>query len=365
MMHMAETDWALAYTELVAQYLYDLFQAKLQEAVAGSPVSLPSPSTKLSIWVVIECMEISEVLVTAYLNPISVDWDADMYADQIGPKPTGKGAKLEERLKKNFPPQFPSRLVSSPTIVVDKHRRVLAWLLPGVLSKKRQAAFEHATTMLAEAFGKGSPGWRADPELFKEVGAQPKFAPGIATLSAGWFQQGHKGKSFPIEASASLRRFSGCSGAWMAAIAESNAVVSAMLRVMQPDLYHAGMRCLRQLREEPQLREYVNRWTCVTTAVQIIANRKTPLHRDRAGRAAWMDILVTVGDYSGLRLKLPTLGMEVEYDPGSVVAICGMMLSHSVPPASGERACYAYFMSSEIFTCKDIEFPHWAKLSNP
>jgi hypothetical protein len=53
-------------------------------------------------------------------------------------------------------------------------------------------------------------------------------------------------------------------------------------------------------------------------------------------------------------LKLPGLGLSLEYGPGTVVGFSGTMLEHEVSSFEGDRVCYAYFMMDAVH--------EWAKV---
>ncbi|KAF8261274.1 hypothetical protein EI94DRAFT_1607556, partial [Lactarius quietus] len=47
-------------------------------------------------------------------------------------------------------------------------------------------------------------------------------------------------------------------------------------------------------------------------------------------------------------LKLPGLGLSLEYGPGTVIGLLGMTLEHEVSDFEGERVCYAYFIRDNV-----------------
>jgi Oxygenase domain of the 2OGFeDO superfamily len=145
---------------------------------------------------------------------------------------------------------------------------------------------------------------------------------------------------------------------WLDCFSESNSILSAILAVIHPDLYEAGRETFKRLREAPGIerQDVLSRWTSVFNGVSVISNRTTPVHRDGNSLPHWYDILVTLGDYSECNMKLPGLGVSLEYGPGTVVGLSGMVLQHEVPSFKGkDRVCYAYFMRNNVH--------HWAKVS--
>jgi hypothetical protein len=137
---------------------------------------------------------------------------------------------------------------------------------------------------------------------------------------------------------------------WLDCMLESNAILSAILAVIHPDLYNSGRETFNHLRNaaEIQPQQVLRRWTSVFNGVAVIRNRKTPLHRDGKSRFQWYDLLVTLGQYVNCHLELPGLGVSLEYGPGTVVGLSGMLLAHEVPSFEGDRVCYAYFMRNKV-----------------
>jgi hypothetical protein len=148
---------------------------------------------------------------------------------------------------------------------------------------------------------------------------------------------------------------------WLDAISESNAILSAILAVIHPTLYDAGWQTINHLRNTPETRsqDVLSRWASVFSGVAVISNRESPLHRDNSSRYNWYDILVTLGRYRNCELKLPGLGIDLEYGPGTVVGISGYVLQHGVPNFEGDRVCYAYFMRNNVHEWANVPGSHW------
>ena len=137
---------------------------------------------------------------------------------------------------------------------------------------------------------------------------------------------------------------------WLDAISESNAIFSAILAVIHPNLYDAGLQTIQRLRDTPGVvrKDVLSRWASAFSGVAVISNRFTPPHRDNGSRFNWYDILVTLGRYQSCDLNLPGLGITLEYGQGTVVGISGMVLEHEVPEVEGDRVSYAYFMKDNV-----------------
>ncbi len=148
---------------------------------------------------------------------------------------------------------------------------------------------------------------------------------------------------------------------WLDAISESNAILSAILAVIHPQLYDAGWETTKHLRDTPEIGplDVLSWWVSVFSGVSIISNRTTPPHRDGSSRFNWYDMLVTLGSYQNCNLELPGLGISLEYSPGMVVGISGSMLEHAVPSVEGDRVCYAYFMRNNVHEWVNVPASDW------
>ena len=148
---------------------------------------------------------------------------------------------------------------------------------------------------------------------------------------------------------------------WLAAISESNAIVSAILAVIHPKLYDAGWETINHIMKTPEVcpQNVLSQWASVFSGVSIISNRMTPPHRDNGSRAHWYDTLVALGSYQNCNLELPGLGVSLEYSPGTVVGLLGMVLEHAVPMVKGDRVCYAYFMRDNVHDWAKVPCKDW------
>lgn len=148
---------------------------------------------------------------------------------------------------------------------------------------------------------------------------------------------------------------------WLNAVSESNAVLSAILAVIHPTLYDAGRQTTERLSGSPNIcpPDILDRWASVFSGVAVISNRSSPSHRDGGSRYNWYDVLVTLGRYQNCGLTLPGLGITLEYGPGTVVGISGMMIEHAVPDVEGDRLCYAYFMRNNVHEWANAPASDW------
>lgn len=148
---------------------------------------------------------------------------------------------------------------------------------------------------------------------------------------------------------------------WLDAISESNAILSAILAVIHPNLYDAGWQTAKRLRSTAEIdpQDLFSRWASVFSGVGVISNRDTLPHRDDQSRFNWYDIIATVGSYRDCNMELPGLGISLEYRPGTVVGISGRVLEHAVPSFKGDRVCYAYFMRNNVHEWAKVPGSDW------
>jgi len=147
---------------------------------------------------------------------------------------------------------------------------------------------------------------------------------------------------------------------WLDAISESNAILSTILAVIHPQLYDAGWQTAKCLRDTPKVdQDVLSRWASVFSSISIISNCSTPLHQDRSSQSNWYDMLVTLGRYRKCDLKLPGLGVSLEYGPGTVLGISGSVLEHVVPSFKGDRVCYVYFMRNNVHEWANVPASNW------
>ena len=73
-------------------------------------------------------------------------------------------------------------------------------------------------------------------------------------------------------------------------------------------------------------------------------------------------MLVSVGTYNEGVLILPGLGLTFQYNPGTVVGLCGKLLKHAVPEVVGNRVCLAYYMRDKVHERIGVSAPGWMTL---
>lgn len=172
-----------------------------------------------------------------------------------------------------------------------------------------------------------------------------------------------------MQVSAAIRTSAGAE--FLGAVAESTSIFAGVLSLIQPELYEVGMSGLRKLWQDPSLVETpsllqaaLEIWSVPFTGLSVISNRSTPLHRDFNSRKEWLDLLVALGHYDRGVMRLPGLGLELAYNPGTVVRIAGRVIQHGVE-CNGERACLAYYMRDKVHERLGLRVPSWFNLDGP
>jgi len=157
---------------------------------------------------------------------------------------------------------------------------------------------------------------------------------------------------------------------WTAVVGETAALLGAALSIINPQVYQAGLSCIRQFAENlakinknETLGEVLRIWASPYTAFSLINNRDTPLHRDNGAGYSAMDLLVTVGDYHSGRLDLPGLGYRFLYSSGMVLAIAGCVVWHGAE-AKGDQLCWANYLRESVLEAMGIPEPSWVSLAD-
>ena len=154
---------------------------------------------------------------------------------------------------------------------------------------------------------------------------------------------------------------------WAADACLPAAILSAAISIMNPKLFKEGMEGMTKLNRyadesDSKMATALQHWSSVFTNMQLIANRAAPLHRDPNTLAPWFDLLCTVGDYEDCFMYIPTLGIILEYPPGTVVAFSGRLLRHAVNRVEGNRYTMAYYMRRAVHKWLGVGDPNWMNI---
>ena len=149
-------------------------------------------------------------------------------------------------------------------------------------------------------------------------------------------------------------------------MAPSAILFNAITALTHQSLYLAGHNAVSKLKRESlgvkdPTHKHVQFWSSVFTGITVIANRITPRHRDAGGSFPWYDLLLSCGTHQQAYLHLNDIRAKLSYSPGTIVLVCGKLLSHSLPQWShGERICLAHFMRKEVFHRLGVYSPSWS-----
>ena len=156
----------------------------------------------------------------------------------------------------------------------------------------------------------------------------------------------------PVKPSVSLRNnWTRGTRSWLMRMGSVMQFLNKILALTHPELYHAGKTALGILQQGKDMNNYTQPWKSVFTGVVVISNQKTPEHWDSKGHLSWYDLVLSVGTYQNAWFKTPDLGAQFLYKPGTVILLCGKLLTHEVPGwDKGDRVCHAYFMRNTVFS---------------
>lgn len=147
-------------------------------------------------------------------------------------------------------------------------------------------------------------------------------------------------------------------------IAATLAICSAIVSIIHPDQFRAGLECHRKLYAYPHLRDELDAWPCIFNAISVIANRKCTPHRDPNTAFEVYDLLINLAPNSPTRnrdstVELVSLGITATYRSGTVIAFSGKLILHTANDVEKERACYAFTMKDSILMAAEVRACGW------
>ncbi|KIK81222.1 hypothetical protein PAXRUDRAFT_156561, partial [Paxillus rubicundulus Ve08.2h10] len=183
---------------------------------------------------------------------------------------------------------------------------------------------------------------------------------GAIELSPAWCQQGKPKVSAILKASHAVP------GPWQCLWAGvlQNAILSATLMVMHPDLYALERETFFKLATSPQdedMQQIILEWSMVYSVVLVIVNQATPFHRDLSCWVQWLDMLTTIGGYPDLHIELNNLGVRLAYSLGTVVGLSNKVLWHGVLASVSDQFCLAYHMRDNVQEGVGVHRCDWVK----
>jgi hypothetical protein len=225
--------------------------------------------------------------------------------------------------------------------------------------------------------GKKPKSWRVDPKNFVAPEGEAEFEQGSVDFAHSWFQARHDVSIFTLlipprnvmhmqsledEPGPSQTLSTPVTPAFLAAITETEGDINNIMSLVAPRLHSDGIESVECAKAEFPDHAGIHSWPSNFSGIGVIVNRKTPLHRDAAGRMEWYDILLAAGTYTTATLDVPDLGACFLYKPGTVVAICGRVFRHSVNSwVGGERICYAHYMRNNVLNRQGIQNSSWVE----
>ena len=153
---------------------------------------------------------------------------------------------------------------------------------------------------------------------------------------------------------------------WLEDMLESSALLGALLRVLHPEQYMAGMTALQAMadcpevvRESEQIMRILRLWSSPYSSYSIVSNRMSVVHRDNSSRPECFDMLLTLGNYDDGEIVFPNLGVRLRYNPGTLVALSGKLIQHGVEEVDGDRVCLAFYMKDNVHERLNVPPPAW------
>ncbi|KAI0281904.1 hypothetical protein BC826DRAFT_1111104 [Russula brevipes] len=209
-------------------------------------------------------------LAEAATTHFRTSWQMRAYADAVKGQ-HGASNEWEEQFRNWYPLLDKNTAISKNTTITDDEGKIIAWLLLDLLSKRMQDLAINKTGHLSSALqpseSRKSTSWRTQPQFFMNPKMGNRFPPGAINLSPAWHEQAKDGLTDAVKPSVTLRGGSGVSKdtpescqRWVKDSGRIAAIMSAVLSVVQPDLYALNRECLLRLSEREDLREFIAPW---------------------------------------------------------------------------------------------------------
>lgn len=153
--------------DVTARYMTTLYEARLRGCQEP-----PLPERLVHrVQLICDCERIADVAAKAYGHQgkhphrctrisshltfaVTLPWSAEVYAEHLSPRQSGRYLAAELKLEEVFQPLNPSRRITVPTIVLDNVGNILLWYLPNSITTGRrvgtfashQSAFPHISS---------------------------------------------------------------------------------------------------------------------------------------------------------------------------------------------------------------------------
>ncbi|KAG2079941.1 uncharacterized protein F5147DRAFT_784638 [Suillus discolor] len=345
-MSWVPADWALATTHLASDYVCCQFYA----IVGVTPKVLPPP--ELDVVLMLGCSHLARILVNAYLNPVTINFDMTRYSEVLQKQERGVNSGHEEFLLTRYPPDC-EIILECPAVVLDKFGLIMLWYLPRAIDAAIQNDMLSAMMMMSGLLGKSithgtSPKekWRTHESNFQI--SEHGLTSGCINLSPEWFLQAHP---FQPEVLATLKSDNGV--AYCRAMCRPVPLFAAALRVMHSGLYWGIIDNTTGAwahGESPQ-----RMGICIYQLSAIdVATGITPLHRDALSRAQWFDIMTSVGGYTIGANEDAKYWIEIAYNPGVMAGTSGRIVRHGGNWVNSDRVGWVWYMRDDIHEFVDV-----------
>ncbi|KIK73989.1 hypothetical protein PAXRUDRAFT_176954 [Paxillus rubicundulus Ve08.2h10] len=327
--------WQLCMSNIIAEYMVNQFLETI-----GQPTrpTLALPNTSI---------------------PLSAVCEADQIA--LGLNEIGTNEAREKALKERFPVEKDEELVCEPTLLLDQTGVIIAWHLPGVLSEEFQVDCVRNLEFLFPDISRSitsSRSWRTQEDLFTESQIR-----GAIELPPAWYQKGQVVRQILVHHVEQILTLIALQAPAQAG-ALKNAILSATLMVMDPDIYASGRETFLKVAgstQDEDMQQIIPEWPTVYLVVLVIANWVTPFHGDLSFQVQWLDLLATIGGDPDLHIELENLGVRLAYSPGTVVGLSREVLQHGVLASVLDQAFLAYHMRDNVQEGVGVHRCDWVK----
>jgi hypothetical protein len=142
--------------------------------------------------------------------------------------------------------------------------------------------------------------------------------------------------------------------------------VNALVWMLHGPQYRASIDAQEGIKtavKDHRVHQALENWPSIFTGHTWIVNRTTPPHRDKGGFNGGFDFL-SVGGTAKALMRVRDINVSCEYNPGTVVAIAGRVLSHEVCQVEdGDRIAVARWVRRAVLlkygmntrSCEDQE----------